>query len=160
MKAVISFLKKKSLIEFAGVVALCGLIWVAGPRLDYPKDAILEPEINRVFAILAVVLVWIAVVLFRKVRANRKDQQLVTDLVNPTIDSGQTAMGEVQEAEAAIVREKFAKALTFLRKNLSKGRFDRQYLYQLPLYVIIGAPGCGKTTLLLNSGIKIGRAHV
>ncbi|MEX0631844.1 hypothetical protein M8494_06295 [Serratia ureilytica] len=30
-------------------------------------------------------------------------------------------------------------------------RFSRQYLYQLPWYVIIGAPGAGKTTALVNS---------
>ena len=32
-------------------------------------------------------------------------------------------------------------------------RFSRQYLYQLPWYVIIGAPGAGKTTALVNSGL-------
>jgi type VI secretion system protein ImpL len=33
-------------------------------------------------------------------------------------------------------------------------RRDRRYLYQLPWYVIIGAPGSGKTTALANSGLK------
>ncbi len=30
----------------------------------------------------------------------------------------------------------------------------QRYLYELPWYVIIGAPGSGKTTALLNSGLE------
>ena len=30
----------------------------------------------------------------------------------------------------------------------------RQYLYQLPWYIFIGAPGSGKTTALINSGLQ------
>src|SRR5690606_37546033 len=33
-------------------------------------------------------------------------------------------------------------------------RFSRQYIYQLPWYVFIGAPGSGKTTALVNSGLN------
>lgn len=33
-------------------------------------------------------------------------------------------------------------------------RFQSHYLYQLPWYVMIGAPGAGKTTALLNAGLE------
>ena len=33
-------------------------------------------------------------------------------------------------------------------------RFTRRYVYQMPWYMIIGAPGSGKTTALVNSGIE------
>ncbi|HEY9023939.1 MAG TPA: type VI secretion system membrane subunit TssM, partial [Burkholderiaceae bacterium] len=44
--------------------------------------------------------------------------------------------------------------------TLRKARFDdksgggRNYLYQLPWYMFIGAPGSGKTTALVNSGLR------
>ena len=58
--------------------------------------------------------------------------------------------------------KRFDEAMSILRK----ARFDdksnsvmrlfarKQYVYQLPWYVIIGAPGSGKTTVLANSGLE------
>ena len=37
---------------------------------------------------------------------------------------------------------------------LKKARGTRGYLYEQPWYAIIGPPGAGKTTALLNSGLK------
>ena len=37
---------------------------------------------------------------------------------------------------------------------LKKARGSRGYLYEQPWYVIVGPPGAGKTTALLNSGLK------
>jgi type VI secretion system protein ImpL len=44
--------------------------------------------------------------------------------------------------------------MTILRKARVKGRFGSQYVYQLPWYMFVGAPGTGKTTALLHSGLK------
>ncbi|MDC9595426.1 type VI secretion system membrane subunit TssM [Xenorhabdus anantnagensis] len=38
-------------------------------------------------------------------------------------------------------------------KSIWRAFFSRRYLYQLPWYVIIGAPNSGKTTMLANSGL-------
>ena len=37
---------------------------------------------------------------------------------------------------------------------VDKSGGGRNYLYQLPWYMFIGAPGSGKTTALLNSGLR------
>ena len=44
--------------------------------------------------------------------------------------------------------------MAMLRKARVKGRFGSQYVYQLPWYVFVGAPGTGKTTALMHSGLK------
>ena len=47
------------------------------------------------------------------------------------------------------LRERFDEAVTALKQ-----RRTGDSLYELPWYVIIGPPGSGKTTALLNSGLK------
>ncbi|MGO8484708.1 hypothetical protein AB9F39_36300, partial [Rhizobium leguminosarum] len=49
------------------------------------------------------------------------------------------------------VRSRLKEALQLLRR-ITKKRFG--YIYELPWYVIFGAPGSGKTTALTNSGLK------
>ena len=67
---------------------------------------------------------------------------------------------ERPSAEAAKLRERFEEAVATLKKRSGHS------LYSLPWYVFIGAPGSGKTTALLNSGLKfpleqrVGRAAV
>ncbi len=153
MKGIIAFFKQKWLIELVGIVALCVLIWFLGPKFAYDKKAPLELEINRVWGILSVIAAWFVYNMALKIRANKKDQQLMADLVAPKVDSTRAAMGETEKEEAVIVEQKLEKGLKFLKKTLSKNRFDRKYIYELPWYVIIGSPGCGKTTLLYNSGL-------
>ena len=60
------------------------------------------------------------------------------------------AGGKPEDAEAAALQEKLAAAMATLRK--AKGR--RGALYEQPWYVIIGPPGAGKTTALLNAGLE------
>lgn len=55
------------------------------------------------------------------------------------------------DAEGQAVSARMAEALASLRAG--KGN-RRDYLYNRPWYVIIGPPGAGKTTALLNSGLR------
>src|SRR5678809_1739494 len=41
-----------------------------------------------------------------------------------------------------------------------KAKLNGRYLYELPWYLIIGAPGSGKTTALRHSGLKFPLADV
>lgn len=50
-----------------------------------------------------------------------------------------------------VLKERMGDALATLKKTMA-GKTD--YLYELPWYVIIGPPGSGKTTALVNSGLK------
>ena len=154
MTAVIGFLKKRLVIQIAGIIALCVLIWFVGPKIAFAKKAPLAPEINRLLTILAVVVVWGVYSLIHHILAKKKEQQLMADLAAPQLDPAQTAIDEAQAKEAADLGQKFEYALQLLKKTRSKGWRDKQFIYELPWYVIIGAPGCGKTTLLANSGLS------
>ncbi|MBL8589717.1 MAG: type VI secretion system membrane subunit TssM, partial [Methylobacteriaceae bacterium] len=66
------------------------------------------------------------------------------------IAEGLAGEKEVQTDEP-VLKDRMKDALTTL-KTASGGKGD--YLYDLPWYVIIGPPGSGKTTALVNSGLK------
>ncbi|MBR1232061.1 type VI secretion system membrane subunit TssM [Bradyrhizobium sp. AUGA SZCCT0182] len=55
-----------------------------------------------------------------------------------------------------LLKERMKDALATL-KTANSGKSG--YLYDLPWYVIIGPPGSGKTTALVNSGLKFPLAH-
>ena len=79
----------------------------------------------------------------RAARAGVKLAQAVVAQRGPPVRDGASR-------EAAQLRERFEEAMATLRKTQSGGRS----LYELPWYVIIGPPGSGKTTALVNSGLK------
>lgn len=53
--------------------------------------------------------------------------------------------------ESDDIKQRFSEAMNILRRS-SKGK--KAYVYELPWYIIIGPPGSGKTTALLNSGLE------
>ena len=55
------------------------------------------------------------------------------------------------ETDAPILKEKMQDALATLKRT---GKSSASDLYDLPWYLIIGPPGAGKTTALVNSGLK------
>jgi len=77
-------------------------------------------------------------------RANRASDQLVTAVVK------QAKAEERPSAEALQLRERFEEAVAALKQKRKRGHS----LYDLPWYVIVGAPGSGKTTALVNSGLN------
>ena len=154
MQAVLEFLKRTWVMQLIGITVLCALIWFAGPQVAFAHRAPLEPELNRILAILAVIILWLGCNLYLQAHANQKDQQLITELAASQQQAGQGAVVEAQDAEVETLRRSFEEALQLLKETRSKNNRDRQYLYELPWYVIVGPPGSGKTTLLSNSGLR------
>ena len=154
MKFILGLLKQKSVIQLVGIMALSALIWYAGPMVAFAGRAPLVPEFNRLLTILGIVILWAVYVLFSQALAKRTDQQLIAELSAPQVDPAKAAIAQAQDEEVTDLRQKFEEALFKLKEARSKGRRGKQYLYEFPWYIIIGAPGSGKTTALVNSGLK------
>lgn len=154
MKAFIGIFKQKSTIQLVGIIALCALVWFAGPWVAIANRTPLLPEFNRWLTILCIAVVWVLTILFAQARARRADRQLIADLSAPDIDPAKEAIARAQDEEVTELGRKFEDALQKLKRARAAGKRDKCYLYELPWYVIIGAPGSGKTTALLNSGLK------
>ena len=152
MKGLIGFFTNSWVIQFIGLLALALLIWFVGPLIALAGKAPLESELARMLSIAGMLLLWLAFRLGMHVLAQRKDRQLMSELA-ATEQSG-SAVQEASEEELETLRRGFEEALQVLQDTRGKGQGGKQCLYELPWYVIIGAPGSGKTTALVNSGLK------
>ena len=58
------------------------------------------------------------------------------------------------EREAAATARCLPSRMTEALETLKRSSGKQTFLYELPWYIIIGPPGAGKTTALVNSGLK------
>lgn len=152
MKAVLSFFTRKWVIQAIGLLLLSALLWFVGPLIAVAGNAPLEGDITRIVTIVVLWILWIIWRLIAELRAAKKDQQFVAELAKP--EPKKSAEAQAADENVELLGENFQKALAVLKETRGKGSRDRQFLYELPWYVIIGPPGSGKTTALLNSGLR------
>ncbi len=119
------------LVSLLGVLLLALLVWLFGPLLQP-----LETPEARFGVAAGLAVLWALGNLLTDARARARDRALASGVV-----------GDDASAEAAAMRDRLGAALRQLRR--AGGR-----LTERPWYVIIGPPGAGKTTALLQSGLS------
>lgn len=143
MKAFFGFVIRW-VIPLLGLIALSLIIWFIGPLLEF-----LVPEGRRWALIIVIFALWIGYRVFRIIQARRHAAKVLQSLAADTPpDPDSVATAE----ELAALRQRMDEALALLKKA-KLGGDERRNLYELPWYVIIGPPGSGKTTALVNSGL-------
>jgi type VI secretion system protein ImpL len=145
-----------------GLVALAIVILVVGPLIAIGDWRPLESLRVRWTLIALIVLVIALRKLLQVLKARKTNAKVVDQLVAAPVAD------DPSDAELKTLSERFSKAMATLKSarfdygktglagawsGLSS-RLGKRYLYELPWYVIIGAPGSGKTTALLNSGLN------
>src|SRR3954469_19365148 len=138
---------KRTFIVLLGLLLITLFIWYAGPYFAFAGFAPLETEFARLVTIAAVVGIWVLWRLMKRLKAYRATDRLLTAVVAQPQPQGEKAR---TPADRVKLRERFEEAVAPLKLQQRSGHG----LYDLPWYVIIGAPGSGKTTALLNSGLK------
>ncbi|MGH8550951.1 MAG: type VI secretion system membrane subunit TssM [Methylococcales bacterium] len=106
---------------------------------------------SRLLTILVLLILSGLIILRRHLVATRNNRKMIQDLAAP--ESETSLLSQASEEEIGILSKNFEEALGVLKKIRSKGLKGGQYLYELPWYMIIGPPGSGKTTALVNSGL-------
>lgn len=126
------------LISLIGAVAIAALIWLAAPLLAFRGAHPFEEPPPRLAAILFVFLLVAGAGAYRW-RRRRKGAERIARGIG------------ADESDAPVLAERMKAALARLR-GVRGGRAS--YLYDLPWYVLIGPPGSGKTTALVNCGLE------
>ncbi len=141
----LGFVRRRAFLTFLGFVLLAVFIWYAGPYFSFADYSPLESVNARIFLFLAIVVVWAGWKAWKRLRAMQAGDRLVAAVVRQA-----SPREERPSAEAVQLRERFETGVATLKQSRKGGHS----LYDLPWYIIIGAPGSGKTTALLNSGLK------
>jgi type VI secretion system protein ImpL len=157
MKKLLGWLLNPWLWTLLGVAALALVIVLVGPLLSIGNVRPLDSTTARWATIAAVAALAIGWRIWSAVKARRTNQKVVEQLVVAA-----PGAPDAGTAEVALLAERFQQALQTLRDArfdggalaATTGRWGKRYLYELPWYLIIGAPGAGKTTALLNSGLR------
>ena len=125
------------------VLALCLLIWFVLPLVAI---AGVEPFSNawlRLAMIVLLLAAYFGFLAYRIHRARKSAEELAANIVVQEPDD--------DNSDAGVLAEKMQDALITLRGS-QRTRGD--FLYELPWYLIVGPPGAGKTTALMNCGLK------
>lgn len=143
----LKFLTSRTLLGAIGIAALCTLIYILGPLFAFGEARPLESATARWGLIGLIVALWIGRRIFAFLQARQAARKLTEGMIQAPAQAAPDASAE----EIATLGNRFKEAVAVL--NASKGKSGRLNLYDLPWYVIIGPPGAGKTTALINSGL-------
>ena len=154
MKKILAFFSNRIVLSIIGLLALALLVWFGGPHIKFGESnsAPLAGMVTRLLIIMVLVIAW-GLNNLRVQRQNAKqNQELVDDLQNNQKQQGGVSDQSTEELQQ--INQRFTQALATLKKLRFSGLGASKALYQLPWYVIIGPPGSGKTTALVNSSLE------
>lgn len=160
-RAIWRFFFNKTALVFLGLVLLSLVIWFIGPLVYIKPYQPLGSETVRWWLIAAVFVIWILRLLLRWWRAKAMNARLMGQLAKFTASTADSKVEQPGQEEVKELEGRFKEAVQVLSKTRFGqtegglwGRLSKRYLYQLPWYLIIGSPGSGKTTALVNSGLN------
>lgn len=146
MDSYLWFLKGTRFWSLLWVTAICVIIWFYGASIAIDKWRPLEDEFRRLVLIGVIIAGWLIYLIVSAFRRRRKEKALIEGLTDDAIDPEATAREEVSELQSRL------KEALLKMRSITKKRFN--FVYDFPWYMIIGSPGSGKTTALLNSGLS------
>lgn len=149
---VANLLRVRTLLMLVGLCCLAILVWFVGPHVSIAGVAPLRGAGTRVSVIAGLFVFAIAALAVRIYVSRRANARAIRTL----LDSDGLALlaSEQSSDEVEIIRERFESAMRTLKEHAIGNQAGRNYMIQLPWYVILGPPGAGKTTILKNSGLN------
>ncbi len=157
MKNFFAWFAKPPVLSCIGVIFLSLLIWYGGVLMAFGTPGSesewrpFESDNLRMGIVLLLFGIWAAYWLWKWLAARLANAVLMKSMAAetaPVADPNATQSAAEVEALNKLMQE----AMATLKKSKNASG-NGQYMYQLPWYMFVGAPGTGKTTALAESGL-------
>ncbi len=141
------------LVTLAGAVALAGEAWFLAPLLVVGDSRPLEDPLPRLLPSAAILAVW-AIATYRADRRRIISKRLAALPAKATDPNSRAARDAI-----SLLQKRMVKALRRLRSMRFRQRFGgrsvEHFVYRKPWYLVIGAPGSGKTAALAAASFSL-----
>lgn len=157
MKRLLSWLFKRPVLACIGVLLLSLVFWFEAPLLAFDGAEPFAGAGARWWVIGLMFCAWGGWYGWKILKAHLANRRLMAGLAAANAPAPGAALGMAPAAlqEQAALQQRMTQAMAVLRKAApGKRRWGSAYLYQLPWYMFVGAPGSGKTTTLMHSGLR------
>lgn len=142
------FILKRILLPVLALLALGLIIWFIGPLFVFAGWAPLEHPVARIVLFVVLVSLWGLNRLRKYLKSKKANEALVEQVAEVDPDEARS------QEEIQLLQDRLQDALAVLKESKFGGDGERQSLYEVPWYIIVGPPGAGKTTALVNSGLN------
>ena len=153
MKNPLVFFKSLFFWSLIGIVGLLLLIWFIGPEVAISGFKPLASAKIRITVCISIITIWLGKIVFRHWREARRNALLLKEIKASQEPILKKSADETVMARQFAEIDKVVKNAKFSKTKLS-WLDSGQYLYQMPWYVVLGAAGSGKTTILRQSGLN------
>lgn len=136
-------------VEIVGIAGFGGIQWLLTPLIDLDDFIKVNETLLRVISIALIVLVWLGFILYKRLRQKWDEDAFIDGLINDIEDSD---LKERAQASIDNLGARFRDALQDQREGWLS-LFSTSLLNK-PWYLMVGPPGSGKTTAILNSGLE------
>ncbi|MFJ4153308.1 type VI secretion system membrane subunit TssM [Pseudomonas sp. NPDC089752] len=137
-KRVLQWLASAWFFSLIGVLLIAALLWYQGPSLTFDGYAPLASEHWRLAVITLLLVAWGLYVAWWLARRARREP-------------GSSDVERQMQDEVGLLAERMDAAMALSRRGKTR---RQQALNPLPWYLIMGAPGSGKTTAIAHSGLQ------
>ncbi|QID18112.1 type VI secretion system membrane subunit TssM [Nitrogeniibacter mangrovi] len=142
-----SLLLDSRTLSFLGIAALIGFFFLGASTL---KLALTWAAIASV----VILLIWLAVWLWRRRKARKAAAELDQMLDEQAEQAARAAPDDGTRAEIETLRERMREAVRTIKTSKLGQLSGNAALYELPWYIVIGNPAAGKSTAVVNSGLR------
>ena len=124
-----------------GLTSITAMVYLAGPMIAFGSYRPLENYIVREIVVVLMIAGFASFAGFKFFRRKKAVKALAEGVTQE----------DQKESDEIVLKERLKDALATLKASSGN---KKDYLYDLPWYLLIGPPGSGKTTALVNSGLK------
>ena len=143
-------------VSIVGVTALCLVIWYGAPFVSVGGSFPFAPSWTRILIISVIGAVFAVYLGYRFWQAVQANDALLRKLLRPRLG----ALESPAKEQLIELQGIMGKAMSHLRdlqsgvRGIGRVLQGKRYIYELPWFMIIGAPGTGKTTAIRNSELR------